>query len=167
MSPATARALLLALASLALPLLALGLDAPRDATTRCALSGEGAATATAGDCIRCHGDDRHGSHPVDVDYAAAARRRPADRSALRSLSELDRGGVRLDGGMVTCLSCHDARAGNELHLAIPTDLGGSIPPGELPEIRSSATRTATLQRATALCRLCHVVGEPPPRVAYK
>lgn len=162
MSPSPARALALALALWASPSHARGAgDGAPAAPRTCGLDAPGASALTAADCVRCHGDAQHGSHPVEVDYTSAFVHRRPTRTALRHPADVASDGVRLDGGRLTCLTCHDPRYANDLHLAIPGDLGQ--PPG----IPSAAGRDATVRRAAALCRECHVVDEPRPAVAYR
>lgn len=104
----------------------------------CALDGADRATTRVAACTGCHGPHGVGfalaaTHPVDVDYAAAAAGSSGER-ALRPASKVPRDLVLVDGA-VTCTTCHDARSRLPFRLA-----------------RSGAR---------ALCVACHVVGEDP------
>lgn len=129
--PFRSRALVLALVVAPSPFLAAA-----EGGGPCALDGTDRATTPVRACTGCHGPHGVGfalaaTHPVDVDYAAAAAASTGDR-ALRTASTLPRDLVLVDG-VVTCTTCHDARSRLPFRLA-----------------RSGAR---------ALCVACHVVGE--------
>jgi hypothetical protein len=71
-------------------------------------------TSLASRCLACHDGSAgtpvatgHGSHPVDVSYAAAL----ADRGGFRPVAEIERRNFVLAfGKMVTCTTCHDGRS---------------------------------------------------------
>ncbi len=125
----------------------------RQATRRhCGLEGGEGARVTDRDCIACHEAGSHRTHPVDVDYGDARARRvsarslPGDaRSPLKDVASVTRSGLKLAGGKVTCLTCHDAGSGNHMHLVIP----------------GAATD------ATSLCKTCHAVGDEDRPVARR
>jgi cytochrome c peroxidase len=80
----------------------------------CKLFSPESATTPTGECVRCH--NNYQSHPVDLDYAAAAARQPY---GLRPLREAVRRGIFLPGGQVACVTCHDARSPWKDHIALP------------------------------------------------
>lgn len=71
-------------------------------------------TSLAARCLACHDGSAavpvptgHGSHPVDVSYAAAL----SGRHGLRPVAEIERRNFVLAfGKMVTCTTCHDGRS---------------------------------------------------------
>lgn len=60
----------------------------------------------------------NGDHPIGGDYRHAAHRRPD--SALRPIQLLPPG-IRLPGGRVSCVSCHDLYAGTPILLTVPIE----------------------------------------------
>lgn len=59
-----------------------------------------------------------GDHPIGQDYARAARRRKG--SSLRPIQLLPKN-IRLPGGQVSCVSCHDLYSGSPNLLAVPIE----------------------------------------------
>jgi hypothetical protein len=78
------------------------------------LAGGDRGTSTQ-DCMNCHG--LHQTHPVDIDYAQSAQRRP---EFFRSPDEVVRRGVFLPDGQVRCTTCHDPRSQWKYRLALPS-----------------------------------------------
>jgi hypothetical protein len=58
------------------------------------------------------------SHPVEVDYGAAAARHPRQYVSPRALPR----DVPLVEGKVACTSCHDGASRNRNHVAMPQRL---------------------------------------------
>ena len=83
----------------------------------CALFGADASRLDSRSCSGCHRMVDHG-HPVESDYEQARFRSPSGRD-LRPVQEVAKRGVRLVGGKVTCVTCHDAASRFGSHLAIP------------------------------------------------
>lgn len=117
------------------------------------------STATVHDCVACHGDrsvDVHASHPVEVDYATAARR---PGTSLRPPEQVVQRGVLLPDGKIHCFTCHDPRSPWKFHIAIP--------PGAAPHSAVIPGEASTYDRdrsgpvpgdevsATPLCLCCH------------
>lgn len=53
------------------------------------------------------------SHAIDKDYPP-----PGREAEFVPLDAVNRGGVRLDQGKITCVSCHDLKNGARHHLAL-------------------------------------------------
>jgi hypothetical protein len=77
------------------------------------LAGSSSGTSTQ-DCMSCHG--LHQTHPVDIDYAQSAQRRP---EFFRTRDEVVRRGVFLPDGQVKCSTCHDPRSPWKYRLVLP------------------------------------------------
>ena len=82
------------------------------AWTTCELRYVNRATTHAARCLACHDGTAgpsvgtgHGSHPVDVRYAAVGGFRAPEEIATMNLVLAD--------GQVTCTTCHDWRSGLE------------------------------------------------------
>jgi hypothetical protein len=91
----------------------------------CELEQVDRATASSRRCIACHdgtlgegfvfampGSDIGMSHPVDVDYEAAAARHPGEYVPRAQLPPE----VPLVQGKVACTSCHDGRSSEPHHI---------------------------------------------------
>ncbi len=126
----------------------------------CGLSKPGAERAPAAECMRCHA--LHRTHPVELDYAAAAAREPRDYATAE---EVVRAGVFLLDGQVRCVTCHDQRSPWKYKLALPpgavaTPSVNTLSQREL-ESASRSTRPAVPLPAgsevtqTPLCLSCH------------
>jgi hypothetical protein len=119
--------------------------------------------ATA-ECVACH--QGHDAHPVDVDLDARALRAG---SSLRPAAEVVRRGVYLDGGRITCLSCHDARSRWAARLALPPGarVRTAVDPRNPASYLARAPETVdgrhlpdgTAVSPTPLCRACHTHGD--------
>lgn len=74
-------------------------------------------------CLGCHGGHSASkgapalsrTHPIDIPYESSYLRRP---SAYRAVGDLP-GALRLDGGKLTCGTCHDGAAMNLGRTALP------------------------------------------------
>jgi hypothetical protein len=99
---------------------ALALSLPAAAPEEgCALLRPGAEASPATGCLHCHhsaAGAAHAAHPVDVDYAQAARRAPF---AFRTPEQVVARGILLPEGMLRCATCHDARSPWKHKLALP------------------------------------------------
>lgn len=100
-------------------------------TSACALGRQNRQLATTQSCLSCHdgsvamavnyavgaavGGGMHASHPVDVDYAAAAARLPGRLQPAGSLPA----NLVLPGGKVTCVTCHDGASSEKAHASMP------------------------------------------------
>ena len=119
----------------------------------------GTATGTSSqDCMSCHG--LHQTHPVDIDYAQSAQRRP---NFFRPPEEVVRRGVFLPEGQVKCSTCHDPHSSWKYRLALP--------PGAVARRAVNLADPATFERSrhaaeaapppgssvtpTPLCLSCH------------
>ena len=70
----------------------------------------------AGSCLSCHTDMKEHSHPVMINY-------PPDGSkkGYAAASDVERTGIKLIDGQVTCITCHDLMNTESAHLAKPMD----------------------------------------------
>jgi hypothetical protein len=86
------------------------------------------AEGAPSDCISCHDGSVassissctvecgfSGSHSILKAYPPAR-----NRKNYASRAEVESQGIRLPGGMVTCISCHDLKNPARLHLAVET-----------------------------------------------
>lgn len=95
---------------------------PQPAPERCLLFQPQADRVPSADCVACHEAARgalavHASHPIGVEYGAAqGKRRGGD---LRAAEEVAARGVRLPGGKVECVSCHDGSSPWAGRIALP------------------------------------------------
>jgi hypothetical protein len=125
----------------------------------------GLEAADTSDCVGCHGEEKvKHSHPVDVDYAEAARRVPA---GFWPLEKVLARGVVLRGGKVGCPTCHSPTSPWAHFLAVPRELARAQPTmaelkAEQPEGAAHARTIATPPKdgaevsSSTLCELCHV-----------
>jgi hypothetical protein len=121
------------------------------------LAGSSTGTSTQ-DCMSCHG--LHQTHPVDIDYAQSAQRRP---EFFRTPDEVVRRGVFLPDGQVKCSSCHDARSQWKYRLALPPGAAARpaidlANPATYERSRKAATPPPAAGSAvtpTPLCLSCH------------
>jgi len=120
---------------------------PVAAKTPCSLFGNDPLHTPSQDCMTCHG--LHQTHPVDVDYAAAAQRRAG---AFRTADEVVRRGVFLPDGQVKCVTCHDARSPWKYRIALP--------PGAAAHEAVNLGRPATFEGSS---RKWREAAPPPPR----
>ena len=122
----------------------------------------GFGQATSRDCLSCHEYatppiQAHRSHPVDVDYAAAASRAA---SSLRPLADVQQRGIAVPDGKVGCRTCHAAESPWKSHVAIPS--GAVARPAVNPrDPRTYESEMAGPQKGAAvspkpLCEACHV-----------
>lgn len=135
-----------------------------DTAESCALATASPARSTSADCLGCHSQREHASHPVEVDYAQAQRGGGMMARDLRPVAELQRRGVRLVNGKVTCLTCHDARSPAANRIALPPEAVVTAAVdmrrhGSLAQ-PAVAQRLADVQEGTAvspkaLCTACH------------
>jgi hypothetical protein len=135
--------------------------APSD---KCKLGEADAHRLPVRDCLACH--PFHRSHPADIDYDAFATR---PSSGLRPAAEVVKRGVFLEGGRVTCFSCHDPRSRWAAHVALPP--GSAVRPAVDPRDPSTYEREVpkvidgrglpegTPVSPTPLCRACHTIGD--------
>jgi hypothetical protein len=125
----------------------------------CGLHAPDAASRAKESCLSCHGgeSDSHG-HPVDLDYASARARRPAD---LRSADEVSRRGVRIPGGQLRCATCHDGASPWAHYVALPPGAAPLAPFDPSAPVREDGTTEAVTARpggpvsTKALCVACH------------
>jgi hypothetical protein len=82
--------------------------------------------------MSCHA--LHQTHPVDLDYAAAAQRRP---ESYRPADDVVRRGVFLPGGQLRCVTCHDWHSPWKNKIALP--------PGAKPRPAVSLSSPATYE----------------------
>ncbi|HET9595413.1 MAG TPA: hypothetical protein VFP65_07520, partial [Anaeromyxobacteraceae bacterium] len=139
-------------------------EADRARAAGCRLFTRDAHRAATAECVGCH--VRHDAHPVDVDLDGRAARAG---SSLRSAAEVVRRGVYLDGGRVTCLSCHDARSRWAAYLALPPGarVRTAVDPRKPATYLARAQETVdgrhlpqgTAVSPTPLCRACHTHGD--------
>ncbi len=119
--------------------------------------------ASSQDCLGCHAGTRpvirpHTSHPIDLDYAAAAGKRPAD---LAPLPDVLAAGIAVPGGKIACLTCHALSSPWRYRLAMP---GGAKPlpamrPGDPSSDEGGSTSPPPPGSEVSpkpLCRACHV-----------
>jgi len=82
------------------------------------------------DCMKCHDGSRElrpgkgkiapvRSHKVLVKYPP-----PGRGNAFKPLAEVLAAGIKLENGMLTCISCHDLNNPNKNHLAVETNTSG-------------------------------------------
>jgi hypothetical protein len=133
-------------------------------SAQCRFFQPGAERTTADDCMSCHGMSQ--THPVDLDYAAAAARRPG---FYRSREEVVRRGVLLPGGQIKCVTCHDPQSPWKDKIALPP--GAAAMPAvdlarpetyERPRSRTAADAHLPAGSAvtpTPLCQSCHTYGD--------
>jgi hypothetical protein len=114
-------------------------------TTNCSLFQPGADRVPASECMSCHG--LHQTHPVEIDYAAAAARRP---EFYRSLAEAMRVGLFIPDGQVKCVTCHDPHSPWKYKIALP--------PGAKP---SPAVETMTVEQLSMPKQRLAAVTPPP------
>lgn len=117
--------------------------------------------ASSQDCLGCHASTRpviqpHTSHPVDLDYGAAAEKRSAD---LAPLPDVLAAGIAVPGGKVVCLTCHALSSPWKYHLAMPA---GATPlpavrPGDPSSYEEGSTSPPPGSEVSPkpLCRACH------------
>ena len=131
-------------------------------STRCALFQSDSAAAPAASCLSCHANTGPGNHPVDIDYAAAARA----GSSLRTPEEVVRRGVPLTDGQVRCTTCHDARSPWKYRIALPP--GATARPAVNPRdpttydpvlrrVHTAAPQPGDEVSAKPLCLACHAM----------
>ena len=136
------------------------------ADSRCELQRAGGERASGAGCISCHVASQYANHPVDLSYEPSRLRARTIAGDLRPAAEVQRRGVRLVDGKVTCVTCHDASSKVADHLAIPRD--AEVRPAVNPRERSSYAFGARPQRLeqvaagarvspTALCKACHAL----------
>lgn len=114
--------------------------------------------------MSCHGLTQ--THPVEIDYAAAAARRP---EFYRTPAEATRRGAFMPDGQVKCVTCHDPLSPWKDKIALPPG-AQPTPAVDLTNPRTFESRRA-LEAAnttlppnsavspTPLCRLCHTYGD--------
>ena len=139
-------------------------DARRARDAGCGLFAPEPHRIAASACVACHAG--HDAHPLDVDLDARAARPGAN---LRAAAEVVRRGVYLDGGRVTCLSCHDARSRWAARLALPpgTRVRAAVDPRKPETYLARAPETidgrhlpeGAAVSPTPLCRACHTHGD--------
>jgi hypothetical protein len=121
------------------------------------LAGSSSGTSTQ-DCMNCHG--LHQTHPVDIDYAQSAQRRP---EFFRAPAEVVRRGVFLPDGQVKCITCHDPRSQWKYRLALPpgaaarlaVDVGNPATYERSRNTALPAPRPGSAVTPTPLCLSCH------------
>jgi len=131
--------------------------APAGAASCPFLAGNSSGTSSQ-DCMSCHG--LHQTHPVDIDYAQSAQRRPG---FFRTPDEVVRRGVFLPDGQVKCTTCHDPRSGWKYRLALPpgaaarpaVDLGNPATYERSRNAAVAAPRPGSAVTPTPLCLSCH------------
>lgn len=118
--------------------------------------------ASSQDCLGCHADTwpvikTHGSHPIDLDYSAAASKRSAD---FTPLPDVIARGVALPGGKIACLTCHGLSSPWKYHLAMPA--GATVrpavrldDPSSYEEDSPSPPLPGSEVSPKPLCRACH------------
>lgn len=118
--------------------------------------------ASSQDCLGCHADTwpvikTHGSHPIDLDYSAAASKRSAD---FTPLPDVIARGVALPGGKIACLTCHGLSSPWKYHLAMPA--GVTVrpavrldDPSSYEEDSTSPPQPGSEVSPKPLCRACH------------
>ena len=85
---------------------------------------------SAADCMSCHDGSKElrpgkgkispvRSHKVMIRYPP-----PGRGNAFKPLHEVLAAGMKLENGMVTCISCHDLNNQNKNHLAVETNTSG-------------------------------------------
>ncbi len=90
------------------------------------------------ECLVCHGHVAHDGHPYDVAYP----RLGSAGASLRPLAEVQRRGVVLPEGRVTCLTCHAPNS--------PWKHKLRLPPGATPKHAVDFTRRVTYENARSL-----------------
>jgi hypothetical protein len=142
--------------------LRLGSRAVASAPTNCSLFQPGADRVPASECMSCHG--LHQTHPVEIDYAAAAARRP---EFYRSLAEATRVGLFIPDGQVKCVTCHDPNSPWKYKIALPPGAKPSpaveamtVEQLSMPKKRLAAVTPppGSAVTPTPLCMGCHLYG---------
>ena len=124
----------------------------------------GLEEADTRDCLGCHEQRMvtH-SHPVEVDYAEAARRAPG---GFRPVEEVLARGVVLRGGKVGCPTCHSPASPWAHFLAVPRALARARStmaeqqadsPGNVEQAKAAATppKDGAEVSSRPLCESCH------------
>ncbi len=124
----------------------------------------GLAKAETRECLGCH-DERKGahSHPVEVDYAEAARRAG---TGLRPIDEVRARGLALEDGKVGCPTCHSAASPWAHFLAVPralavaqptvAELRADEPEGPQARVVAGPPKEGAEVSARPLCESCHL-----------
>lgn len=128
----------------------------------------GVEDARTESCVRCH-DGRLASggsnHPVNMDYAEAARRRATSMMPLRSAEDVVARGLFLPDGELRCVTCHDGRSRWKYGLAIPS--GAAPQPAVNPRDPSTYAGGAAQQQREAEVRAAQENGAYGVRVSPK
>ena len=75
---------------------------------------------SAADCLKCHGKSSSvRSHKILVVYPP-----PGRGKAFKPLADVLKAGIKLENGMVTCISCHNLLNSNKNHFAVETNNSG-------------------------------------------
>ena len=110
--------------------------------------------------MSCHEFTR--THPVQVDYAAAAARAP---DLYRPLDEAIRRGVFLPDGQIKCLTCHDPGSRWKYKIALPPGAAApAVDPRkpqtyERPPALAAPLPPGSAVSPTPLCQSCHTFGD--------
>jgi len=131
----------------------------RAPSSACPLFGPKAAQIPTADCMSCHALSR--THPVDIDYAAAAQRRSFE---FRPVQEVIRRGVFLPQGQVRCVTCHDGASPWKYSIALPpaSQARPAVVISRNPQVWEKAASAEPLRRGAAvtptpLCLACHAM----------